>query len=80
MGCYLQEIMVAEYNESDERRALSQMAYSYDKVSKKSRFHPLPRPSWMVSLVPAKPRRVHRDMLPMGVVIDLSGRRDVEVH
>lgn len=71
LGCYLQEIMVAEYDETDARRVLSEMAYSYDKGSKKSRFHPLPRPGWMVGLLLSKPRRVHRDMLPMGVVVEI---------
>lgn len=74
-ACYLQEIFVAEYDEADERRSLSEMAYSYNKQTKKATFKPLPRPNWMVVRVD-KPRRIRRDMMPVGVIIDLSGRTD----
>ena len=73
-ACYLQEIFVAECDEADERRSLSEMAYSYNKHTKKATFKPLPRPNWMVVRDGGKPRRIRRDMLPVGVIIDLSGK------
>lgn len=73
-ACYLQEIFVSEFDEAEERRSLSELAYRYDKGSKKSRFIPLPRPGWMAGKEAPKPRRVRRAMVPMGVVIDLSGK------
>ncbi len=72
-ACYLQEIFVSEFDEAEERRSLSELAYKYDKGSKTSRYMPLPRPNWMAGREPPTRRRVRRDMVPMGVVIDLSG-------
>lgn len=69
---YMQEIMVAEYDEAEERRALSELSYSYDKQSKTSRFIPLPRPGWMAGREAPKLRRIRKDMLPVGNVIDLE--------
>lgn len=80
---YIQEIILAEYDEADERRALSELAYKYDKTTNKSRFIPLPRPAWMVEKK-EKPKtiRVRKDMLPIGNIIKLSDltKDDVEIH
>jgi len=72
-ACYLQEIFVSEFDEAEERRSLSELAYKYDKGSKRSRYVPLPRPNWMAGKEPPTRRQVRRDMVPIGVVIDLSG-------
>lgn len=80
---YIQEIILAEYDEADERRALSEMAYRYDKGSNKSKFIPLPRPGWMIDKAELpKKIRTRKDMLPIGNVIKLSnlGKDDVELH
>lgn len=80
---YIQEIILAEYDEADERRALSEMAYKYDKGTNKSRFIPLPRPGWMVDKIePVKKLRIRKDMLPVGNIIKLSNldENDFEVH
>jgi hypothetical protein len=69
---YLQEIFVAEFDEADEARALSEMAYTYDKHTKESRFRPLPRPSWMVDKPEPEMIRIRRDWLPVGNVIKLN--------
>jgi len=71
-ACYLQEITVSEYDEADARRALSQMTYNYNKATGKVTWHPLPRPAWMTGKGERKKRRVRRDVLPMGDVVDLS--------
>jgi hypothetical protein len=73
-AAYLQEIMIAEYDEADERRALSELAYHYDKMTKKSTFRPLPRPEWMKERKEDKPQptRIRKDMLPVGNIINLT--------
>jgi hypothetical protein len=71
-ACYLQEIFVAEYDEADERRSLSEMAYQYNKHTRAATFRPLPRPNWMVVRGDREPRRIRRDMLPVGVIVNLS--------
>lgn len=75
-AAYLQEILVGEYDEADERRALSELSYSFDKQSKTGRFRPTPRPGWMVE-IKEKSVRIRRDMLPLGHVVklgDVNGR------
>lgn len=74
-ACYLQEIFVAEFDEADERRSLSELAYKYDKGSKISRFVPTPRPGWMVGMEAPKTRKVHRRAVPMGNIISLDDGR-----
>lgn len=73
--CYLQEILVSEYDEEDRQRMLSEFGYHYDKGSKKLHFRPLPRPAWMVGRKERRQMRIHRAYLPMGDVIDLSRMR-----
>ena len=71
-ACYLQEVLVAEFDEADERRSLSELAYHYDEHTRTSSFRPVPRPAWMVG---ERLRRgsVPRVMLPTGNVVDLGG-------
>jgi len=81
-ACYLQEVLVAEFDEADERRSLSELAYAYDEGSRTASFRPVPRPAWMVG-DRLKRGRVPRSILPSGNVVDLSGygvaRREI-VH
>ncbi len=71
-AAYLQEIFIAEYDESDEARSLSELAYHYDKHTKKATFRPLPRPGWMVDTPEQKTFRIRKDRLPIGNVIKLD--------
>jgi hypothetical protein len=71
-AAYMQEIFVAEYDEADERRSLTEMGYHYDKASKKSRFIPLSRPAWMAGREEPKPRRVNKRWLPVGNLVNLD--------
>lgn len=71
-AAYLQEIFVSEFNETDQARSLSELAYKYDKAAKTSRFMPTPRPGWMVGMEPPKRRKVRKDAIPVGVVISLD--------
>ena len=79
---YLQEILVSEFEEADEARALSDLAYSYDKHTKKATFRPLPRPGWMVYEKKVKTVRIRRSMLPVGNIIRLDemGPDDFIIH
>ena len=71
--CYLQEILVSEYDEEDRLRVLSEMAYHYDKATKKMNFRPLPRPAWMSGRKERQKMRIHYAYLPMAdEIIDLS--------
>lgn len=72
-GAYLQEILVSEMHEAEERHSLSELAYKYDSVSKTSRYVPIPRPSWMLPKLEFKPVKMLRSMLPYGVQ-DLAGK------
>jgi hypothetical protein len=73
-AAYLQEIIISEYDEADEARSLSEIAYHYDKQSKKATFRPVPRPAWMKEKANEQPkiRRIRRDMLPVGNIINLT--------
>ena len=72
-AAYLQEILVSEHFEAEERYRLSELAYTYDKSTGKSRYVPYQRPSWMVNHELPKPVRILRSLLPFGVV-DLQGK------
>jgi hypothetical protein len=67
---FIQEIMVDEQLDREFLHSLSEVAYQYDKASKKSRYKPMNRPLFMV-LRTDEPRRtlLHRAMLPVGKVV-----------
>lgn len=71
-AAYIQEIMVAEYYEREDRRALSEVSYKYDKITKMSNFIPAPAHSWMVDdRLPAAVKTPVR-LLPIGNVIKME--------
>lgn len=69
---YLQEIVISEYDKSDKERSLSELAYSYDKVTRKSKFIPTPRPDWMEDEVKKVTYKIPKSRLPMGHIIKLD--------
>jgi hypothetical protein len=73
---YLQEILISEHLESEERYRLSELAYQWDSATKTSRYVPYSKPGWMYSHELPKPVRVLRAILPFGVV-DLEGKEIV---
>ena len=75
---YIQEILIAEHEEMDEKRSLTELGYSYDKATGKATFRPVPRPGWMVEEQKPKIYKVRKDMLPVGHIIKL-GENDM-VH
>lgn len=70
-----QEIAVSEQLEREWQYSLTELAYPYNETTKKSEYKPLPRPDWMSveadKLIPVS--KINVDMLPFGVVEDLSG-------
>lgn len=68
IGLY-QELEIDRQLEREWQWGLSELAYSYDKTSKSSRFNPLPRPTWMLPIAPRpKTIRIPKDMLPIGII------------
>jgi len=70
-AAYVQEIIIAEYDQAEEQRALSELSYRHNKHSNLMQFIPRPRPHWMVDNALPPPVRVRRDMLPVGNVIEI---------
>lgn len=67
----IQEILVEEQLDREFYYGLSEIAYVYDKNSKTSRFHPLPRPFWMrPKIKEIKKFPIPKAMLPFGVNYD----------
>lgn len=51
---------------------LTELAYPMNMTTKKSEFHPLPRPAWMkVKVGPPKPVKISTRFMPVGNVVDL---------
>ena len=66
----LQEAMVEEQLQKEWQWSLSEVAYPYNESTKKTEFHPLSRPSWMLEEVPAiKKVKILKSMLPVGKIV-----------
>lgn len=72
----LQEIYVKEQLDREFIWMTSEIAYPYNSSSKKSEFHPLPRPVWMreelrqiEQLKSAAKKVIPKDMMPIGTVV-----------
>lgn len=71
---YIQEIFVDDQLDKEFTYSMSEVAYPYNKNTKKSEFKPLPRPVWMQKEIKeVKKIKMLRSMLPMGNVQDVSG-------
>lgn len=71
---YIQEILVSEQLEQEFQHALSEVSYHYNKTTKKSDYKPLKRPYFMrPAMQPLKKVKMKRSLLPVGLIIDLSG-------
>lgn len=72
VACYVQEVIIASYDDLDQKRSLSELSYERDETTHTATFRPIVRPAWMV----ASPRRVHfdRSLLPVGIIVDLEER------
>jgi hypothetical protein len=71
----LQEAMVEEQLQKEWQWSLSEIAYPYNETTKRSKFQPFPRPSWMseeIIFKPIKKIKIPRVMMPMGNVIRME--------
>lgn len=70
----LQEISINEQLEREWEWGLSEMAYEYDKTTKKSKYHPLPRPSWMQPIIPKQLPiiKIPKALMPVGNIVNLQ--------
>lgn len=67
----IQEILTDEQLEHEFTYSLSEIAYPYNKSTKKSVFKPMPRPYWMkMSTQPVKIMKMRKDVLPVGLIDD----------
>lgn len=71
-AAYIQEIMLSEYYEREDTRALSELSYRYDKATKMSNFIPTPGYSWMVDDRPPAAVKTPIRLLPVGNVIKME--------
>jgi hypothetical protein len=71
-AAYIQEIMLSEYHEREDNRALSEVSYRYDKATKMSNFIPTPAYSWMIDDRPPAPRKTPIRLLPVGNIIKME--------
>ena len=70
----VQEILADEQLDREFTYSLSEIAYPYNSSTKKSIYKPMPRPFWMKdSVPPVKAFRFERNLLPVGLVEDISG-------
>lgn len=72
---HLQEILTDEFLEREFYHSLSEIAYRYNKGTKKSDYVPLKRPYWMRVVISKtiKKVKIKKSLLPVGVGIDASG-------
>ena len=77
IGAY-QEISIDEQLGKEWEWGLSEIAYPYNKSTKKSEYKPLQRPNWMLPMVPKQLPviRMKKSFLPQGNVIDLQAEEE----
>jgi len=69
----LQEILLEEQLDNEFVWGMSEIAYVYDKNTKKSKFQPLARPSWMWEVAPKIPKiKIKKSLVPVGMVVNLD--------
>lgn len=73
IGLY-QEIEIDGQLEREWQWGLSEIAYPYNKGTKKQEYKPLARPSWMKPIIPKQLPviRIRKDMMPMGLIRDME--------
>ena len=74
---YLQEALIMNYNDAEMAHQLSELSYTYDEHSKKSTYHPIPKPAWMAvgenTTEEIKKVRVPKSFLPAGTITKIDG-------
>lgn len=72
---HIQEVLTDEQVEKEFTHGLSEVAYRYNKSTKKSEYVPLKRPYWMRAATPQTIKKVviRADMIPVGNIQHVSG-------
>ncbi len=68
----LQEAMVEDQLHKEWEWSLSEVAYGMNESTKKTEFHPLPRPKWMSEEIiapPVKKVKILKSMMPVGKIV-----------
>lgn len=74
---FIQEITADEQAEREFYHALSEVAYSYDEGTKKSRYVPLTKPAWMVAKTEKQvTTRLYKGFMPIGVIVAADGKEE----
>ena len=69
----IQEVLTDEQLEREFLWGMSEVAYPYNKSTKQSKYHPLPRPNWMLPEVQEiKKVKIPKSMMPQGLILDAS--------
>lgn len=76
IGLY-QEILIEQQFEKEWEWGLSEMAFPYNKSTKKQEFKALARPKWMLPLAPEflPVIKIRKDMMPVGNIVDLQPKK-----
>jgi len=79
IGIY-QEISIDDQLEKEWEWGLSEIAYPYNKSTKKSEYKPLQRPSWMMPMVPKQLPvvKIKKSLLPVGNIIDVQAEEEAK--
>jgi hypothetical protein len=76
---YLQEILTEKQLEKEFVWRASEIAYPYDKSTKKSKFSPLSRPYWMIKEKAAKKAPpIPKALLPVGNIVRLGETKKIK--
>jgi len=77
---YIQEIFTNQYLDREFVWSTTEIAYSYNDKTKKSKYTPLPKPYWMTSepseVGKRKPPPIPKSLLPVGNVISVLDQRN----
>jgi hypothetical protein len=74
----LQEIETDKQLEREWQWQTNELAYPYNKDTKKADFHPLPRPAWMrIKVGPPTKTRIPKRLMPVGNIIDLINNAEL---
>lgn len=70
---FIQEILVHDQYDREFLHSISEIAYQYQPGTKSSKYVPLRRPLWMVLREEHPKVKLHRDLMPIGVVVYPEG-------
>lgn len=71
---FIQEILIVEHFDKEWQYSLTELAYQYDSVSKKSKYKSLKLPYWMDDNIDGKipVTKIPKYLLPQGMIINAS--------